>query len=162
MTLLENHSIILVGKKLWMSLVQAPSQSRTSLNVRSGSRSEHISQGHACFRCECHQGWRFSFLSGQTDHVEMYVCAHLSKGENTTLLEEWSSTMVLTIKREKLRCWDALAGIYRELNSHLWLTLAMEVCSFIHSFAFPKSAVCSRYICVRRPGKNRYPSVEQT
>lgn len=162
MTLLENHSVILVGKKLWMSPVQAPSQSRISLNVRSGSRSEHISQGHACFRCERHQGWRSSFLSGQTDHVGLYVCAHLSKGENTALLEEWSSAMVLTIKREELRCWDALAGIYRKLNSQLRLTLAMEVSSFIQSFAFPKSAACSRYICVRRPGKNRHLSVEPT
>lgn len=162
MTLLENHSIILVGKKLWMSLVQVPSQSRTSLNVRSGSRSEHISQGHACFRCECHQGWRFSFLSGQTDHVELYVCAHLSKGENTTLLEEWSSTMVLSIKREKLRCWDALAGI--SIGSWIptcgspWQWKSVVLFTLL---PFPR-AVCSRYICVRRPGKNWHLSVEQT
>lgn len=95
------------------------------------------------------------------NYVELYVCAHLSKRENTMLLEEQSSTVVIATNRKKLRCWDVLAGICRKMNCQLWLTLVMKGSSFMQSFAFPKSAACSRYISIR-PRKNRHPSDEQT
>jgi len=95
-------------------------------------------------------------------YVELCLHAHVNKTENTTLLEERSSIVVTTLTREKLGCWDGLAGLCRMLSCQLWLTWATKVSSSIQSSAFPKSAACSRSICAGRPGRNRHLSDEQT